>query len=131
MRAIHGITLGAAVSILVTSSSSWAQKPPPPPPAAPGAGAGTTLCWATTTRWRPYPPPPYGAPPPYYGPPPQGSYGYGPPPVRIPYRDGESHPGYHIEENPRKGLVISGAIRVRRTVLFLRDGGALELEQRR
>ena len=30
--------------------------------------------------------------------------------MRIPYREGEFHPGYHIEENPIKGLVISGYV---------------------
>jgi hypothetical protein len=109
MRAIHCITLGAGVSILVTSSSSWAQKAPPPP-AAPAAAPAQPYPAQPPPGAAPYPSPPYGAPPPYYGPPPQGAYGYAPPPVRIPYHEGESHPGYHLEENPRKGLVISGAV---------------------
>jgi hypothetical protein len=51
---------------------------------------------------------PYGAPPQYY--PPPAAYGYQPLPPRLPYREGESHPGYHVEEGPRKGFVISGAV---------------------
>lgn len=30
-------------------------------------------------------------------------------PQRFPYREGETHPGYHVEERPRLGLVIGGA----------------------
>jgi hypothetical protein len=32
------------------------------------------------------------------------------PPPRLPYRKGESYPGYHIEERPRPGLIIGGAL---------------------
>lgn len=83
--------------------------PPPgygyPPPGYPPQGYG-------------YPPPGYfpqgyGYPPPGY--PPQG-YGYPPqaygvPPPSLPYRKGDRVPaGYHVEEKPRKGLVVTGVL---------------------
>lgn len=105
MRAIRRVTLGLGLSLVLTSASSWAQQPYPPPPAAPGT---PPQGYPPPYPGAPYAPPPYGAPQ-YYAPPPQG-FGYVPPPARIPYREGESHPGYHVEERPIKGLVISGYV---------------------
>jgi len=109
MGAIRTFAFAVGVSIGLSSAPAWAQYPPPPA-APPG--------YPPPYPAQPYPPPPYGAPP-YYAPPPYGApqyypppgaYGYAPPPMRIPYREGESHPGYHIEENPIKGLVVSGFV---------------------
>jgi hypothetical protein len=93
MRVIHRLTLGMGLAIFLASTSSRAQQQPYPPPGpAP----------------QPYAPPGYYPPPAapyYYYPQPT----YQPPPARIPYRDGAPvPPGYHIEESPRKGLVIAG-----------------------
>jgi hypothetical protein len=32
------------------------------------------------------------------------------PPPRLPYRKGQSYPGYHVEARPRPGLIIGGAL---------------------
>ncbi|MET0791166.1 MAG: hypothetical protein ABW061_06555 [Polyangiaceae bacterium] len=60
-----------------------------------------------------YPPPPgYG----YQYPPPPGyaypaySYQQRRPPESVPYQGGPIPTGYHLEERPRKGLIISGAL---------------------
>ncbi len=105
MRAIPCITLRVGISIFLTSSSLWAQRPAPPPP-APAPPLAAQPYPGQPPYAASYPRPPYGAQP-YYGPPP---YGYVPRPARIPYNEGPVPPGYHLEEGPRKGLVISGAV---------------------
>jgi hypothetical protein len=71
---------------------------------------------------QPYPPPAQQAPYPYYQAPAQGyaPSPYVPPPSpRLKYQEGMAPPhGYHIEENPRRGLVISGFV-VLGTTYFL------------
>jgi hypothetical protein len=82
MRALVLVGLGLSFSILLGSTSSWAQGAPPP------------------------------AQYPYY-PPPPGAYAQQPgaAPVKLRYQDGVAPPaGYHMEEHPRKGLVIGGAV---------------------
>jgi hypothetical protein len=123
MRAISHLTLGVGTSIFLTSSLLLAQQPAPRPAAPPAPpAAAPAQPYPGQPPAQPYPgqppapypgqpstaPPPYGAPP-NYAPPPPG-YGYAPPPARLAYREGEARPGYHLEESPRKGLVISGAI---------------------
>src|SRR6266511_1504317 len=84
MRAFLHLGL-AASAFMLASVTSHAQGTPPPAPASQ----------------------PSVAPYPYY-PPPPGAYG----PVAPPrFREGvPPPPGYHIEEHPRKGLVIAGSI---------------------
>jgi hypothetical protein len=129
MRASFLVGWGLGVGMASVAAAALAQGTPQQAPPAP----------------YPYGPPPYqpyatqpGYPPPGYPPPgyppgqqlPQNAYpnGYpgayaGPyaptPPTKLPYREGVAPPaGYHLEENPRKGLVISGAI-VLGTTYFL------------
>jgi hypothetical protein len=102
--------LGVGMSLLVLSNSVNAQQAPPPATAPmPQPYPGQPVYGPSPYGAPPYAPPPYGAPPQYY-PPPSTAYGWQPLPPRLPYREGESHPGYHVEENPRKGFVISGAV---------------------
>jgi hypothetical protein len=87
--------------------TAGAQQPAPgyPPPGYPPPG---------------YPPPGYGYPPPGYGYPPPGAYGPGyyyppqptPPTVKpSAWKEGDPvPPGYHVEEQVRKGMVIAGSI---------------------
>jgi hypothetical protein len=133
MRARLGMGFGLGLWIASVPVTALAQSSPPPPAATPPAPYS-------------YPPPPYyqqpypvqpgypqpGYPPPGY--PPQGQVppnaypngypgAYGPyaptPPTKLPYREGAAPPpGYHIEQGPRKGLVIAGAI-VLGTTYFL------------
>ena len=102
--------------MFLASGSAAAQGAPPPQPAQP---------------YPYYPPAPPGAYPPAAYPPgsyppgtyPPGAYpqypggyatpyAYAPPkPVKLAYHEGQAPPpGYHLEENPRKGLVIAGAV---------------------
>ncbi len=82
-----------------TASAPPGSAPPPAPPsqaAPPGS----------------YPPPPpgygYAPPPPAYGYPP---YGYQRRPMdSMVYQGGPVPAGFHLEERPRKGLIISGAL---------------------
>jgi hypothetical protein len=103
MRAHHLAGIAASISIGLGSAAAAAQtaQPYPPPP-------------YQQPQQTPYPY--YQAPPPGYGQPPQ----YVPPPSpRIKYQPGMAPPqGYHIEETPRKGLVISGFV-VLGTTYFL------------
>jgi hypothetical protein len=91
------------VALALCFTSTWAQAqtapaaPPPTAPAAPTAAPAAA--------------PPTAAAPPYYYPPP--GYAYPPaayqPPAELPYKEGAPIPvGYHIEERPRKGLLIAG-----------------------
>lgn len=84
-----------------------APQPPAPPPgpapapasAAPGAAPGYA-----------YPPPP-GYP--YAYPYPYPPYGYARAmrvPESVPYQGGPVPRGYHVEERPRRGLIIAGAL---------------------
>jgi len=88
MRALVLAGLGLSFSILFASASSWAQGAPPPPQQGyPGQA--------------PYP----------YQPPGAYAQQQGAPPAKLRYQDGAAPPaGYHVEEHPRKGLVISGAV---------------------
>lgn len=92
-------------------------------PSAPGAAAAaqpTQPAVAAQPAAPAQPPPgyPYQYPPPppgYAYPPPPGyaypAYGYQRrPPDTVPYHGGPIPPGYHLEERPRKGLIISGAL---------------------
>src|SRR5258706_913937 len=101
MRAPLLVRLAASLSMGLASTTSSAQSQSGPYPPAPYVQPGAY------PPYPPYAPPPY-APPPYYVPPPQ----YVPPPSpRIKYQEGMAAPrGYHLEESPRKGLVISGAV---------------------
>jgi len=98
MRTLLSAVTGLLGSILLASTAASAQTSAPYPtsPTSPPSG-----------------PPPY---PPNYQPPPAAPYpGYAPAPVapgaRLRYREGvPPPPGYHLEESPRKGLVISGAV---------------------
>ena len=82
---------------MVTTSLVAAQAQPAP--AAPASAA----------------PPAYpGYPAPAYAPPPPG-YMYAPAPVlrapdNVPYEGGPIPAGYHLEDRPRRGLVIGGAV---------------------
>jgi hypothetical protein len=92
-------------SILFAPMSGSAQVAPPRPPPPQG-----------------YPPPPQGygqqppqgygqQPPPYYAPPPGAYPQQSLAPAKLRYQDGVAPPaGYHIEEHPRKGLVVAGAV---------------------
>jgi hypothetical protein len=97
--------LGTLVLCAVFASTSLAAAQSPPPAAA-----------------APYPAaaPPPGAPPAAYPPPPAG-YAYPPPgyaayptplraPDSVPYDGGPVPAGYHVEERPRRGLLIGGPI---------------------
>jgi hypothetical protein len=103
MRAHLLAGIAASLSIGLGSAEASAQAAQPYPP--------------------PYPPPPQQAPYPYYQQTPPPGYApapYVPPPApRIKYQEGMAPPhGYHIEENPRRGLVISGYV-VLGTTYFL------------
>src|SRR5262245_51887322 len=92
------VSLAASVSVWLASAASSAQPYPPAPYAAPNAPSPYPY----------YPPPAYGPPPAYVPPPQYAPPTYAPSP-RIKYEPGMAPPrGYHLEENPRKGLVISG-----------------------
>jgi hypothetical protein len=102
MRAPLVVGFAAAFSILLGPLTSSAQTSGPYPPAP----------YVQQGAYPPYPPypPPSSAPPPGYVPPP-GYAPYSPPPPRIKYQAGMTPPpGYHLEENPRKGLVVSGSV---------------------
>ena len=124
---MRDLTLGriapiAAAFVMVwgMTRSAAAQAPAAPPPqaapaqAAPAPAQGAP---AAPPAGYPYPPPPpgygYGYP---YPPPPGYAYpGYAPtyqrrPPDVLPYQGGPVPSGYHLEERPRKGLIISGAL---------------------
>ena len=113
----------ASVFCLIATSAApaSAQTPAAPstapaaPSAAPATTAPATVAPATAAPAAPPPPPPgYGYPPPpgyAYPPPPYGSY---PAPLRppesVPYEGGPVPAGYHVEERPRRGLIIAGAV---------------------
>jgi hypothetical protein len=101
MRAPLLVGLAALAAAALASTSSAAQsKPYPGIPFPPEGG------------FPPYPyyPPPNATPPNYVPPPQYVPPTYGPSP-RIKYVEGmATPPGYHLEENPRKGLVIAGAV---------------------
>jgi hypothetical protein len=107
MRPSSVVGLATSFSIWLASVGASAQAGPqyPAPYAQPGA---------------PYPyyvaPPPPMMPPPAYGPQyTQPSYA----PPRIKYQEGMAPPrGYHLEENPRRGLVVAGSV-VLGTTYFL------------
>jgi hypothetical protein len=79
-----------------------AAPPPAPPGAAPPPGA--------------YPPPGYPAyPPPAAYPPPPPGYAYAyptapRPPESVAYEGGPVPAGYHVEERPRRGMLIAGPL---------------------
>jgi hypothetical protein len=107
MRAhLIGAAFFAIALAPATSSAQSAPGPYPPIPYTPGGMAPY-----------PYYPPPNLTPPPTYVPPPGYSpYGLNP---RLKYEEGMPPPrGYHLEENPRKGLVISGALVLGGSYLF-------------
>ncbi len=97
--------------IVFAAAPAAAQTPPVPnravaaPSEAPAPGAVPS--GATPIPGYAYPPPPpYGYPPP--------AYGVYPTPLRapesVPYNGGPVPAGYHIEERPRRGLIIGGAV---------------------
>lgn len=96
----RAVRIAGALGIMMSRTAVAQTAPPenagPPPQAQPPQGQ---------------PPPGYGYPPPGYGYPPPG-YGYAPPPNQPPHWEpgDPAPPGYHVEEKPRTGLVIAGAI---------------------
>jgi hypothetical protein len=96
------LALGASTLCLSAAWSSLAAAQAAPPPAAyPPAAAPAPG----------YPPPAgYPAPPPGYA---YATPGYGPrlrAPDSVPYDGGPVPAGYHVEERPRRGLLIGGPI---------------------
>jgi len=104
-------------SVLSSATPAAAQTAPPAPAPAPA------LPVAAQPPLAPPPPPPPGsappAPPPYAYPPPPYGYAYPPPPygyarpmvpATVPYEGGPVPPGFHVEERPRRGLIIAGAV---------------------
>jgi hypothetical protein len=103
-----GITKQAAAQTATSTAPATAPATQPAPTAAPPAAP------AQPPPGYAYPPPPpgyayqYPPPPPGYGYP---AYGYQRrPPDSVPYQGGQIPAGYHLEERPRKGLIISGAL---------------------
>ncbi|HEY5377835.1 MAG TPA: hypothetical protein VIK01_29340, partial [Polyangiaceae bacterium] len=117
MRDFLGWRLAPLVSsfclLAAAAKPAAAQTPAPPAAAAPQAAPQLAA---------PPPAPPGAAPAPQYPggypPPPPGyaypAYGAYPQPLRmpdsVPYAGGPVPAGYHIEERPRRGLVIAGTI---------------------
>ena len=98
----------APAAATAPTPASAAPAPPAPAPTPPGAPAQPPPGYPYQ-----YPPPPPGyayqyPPPPNYAYPP---YGYQRrPPATVPYQGGAIPTGYHLEERPKKGLIISGAL---------------------
>jgi hypothetical protein len=95
MRPLVAIAVALSCSVFFASTKSFGQGAPPakPPSAQPPY---------------PYYQQPYPQPYPYYQQAQPGTYGPSP---TLPYREGSALPaGYHLEERPRKGLVIAGAV---------------------
>jgi hypothetical protein len=79
-----------------------------PPPAPPGAAPPPPAAYPPPPGYAAYPPP--GAYPP---PPPGYAYAYPSaprPPESIPYEGGPVPAGYHVEERPRRGMLIAGPV---------------------
>ena len=102
-----------------------AQAPPPsvPAPATVAPSQPSPASAAPVQPAAPAQPPPYPyqypPPPPGYAyqyPPPPPGYAYPAyayqrrPPATVPYTGGSIPQGYHLEERPRNGLIISGAL---------------------
>ncbi|MES1176915.1 MAG: hypothetical protein ABUL62_21515 [Myxococcales bacterium] len=112
---IVGMTKLAAAQSTPPSPPAAAPQPAPAP-AAPAQSAAQPVAPAAPPPGYPYqyPPPPPGYP--YQYPPPPGyaypAYPYQArrPPDTVPYQGGAIPPGYHLEERPKKGLIISGAL---------------------
>ena len=111
-KALHtGLGL-AMVATLGLSSTALAQQPPPPPPQPPPG--------------QPQPgydqPPPGGAyGQPYGQPQPYGPQPYGPqaqPYPQHPPQPGQAPPGFRLEEQPIKGLIVAGAVTLGSVWLF-------------
>jgi hypothetical protein len=114
-----GVTKQAAAQAAPPSApvASAAAPQPAPTTAAPAQPVAPAQAVAPAQ-----PPPgyPYQYPPPppgygYYPPPPPGyaypAYGYARrPPDTVAYQGGPIPAGYHLEERPKKGLIISGAL---------------------
>jgi hypothetical protein len=107
------------LSILFVGAMSFAQgKPqsgPPPYPAQPPPPGAYPQAAAPT----PYPYYQQAPPGTYQEAAPGGYAGYAPPPPILKYQEGARAPaGYHLEERPRKGLVVAGSV-VLGTTYFL------------
>jgi hypothetical protein len=121
-----------AAAFFLTSGMTKHAAAQAAPPSAPAAAAATQPVPApqapappvSALPAAPAQPPPgypyqYPPPPPGYGyqyPPPPPGYAYPGyayarrPPESVPYQGGPIPAGYHLEERPRKGLIISGAL---------------------
>lgn len=113
--------------IIAAAAPAAAQIPPPAAPvpqAAPVAPAPVPQAAPVAPAPVPQAAPPVAAPPPgyTYAPPPPGyAYAYPAPPgyvaypsprapESVPYNGGPIPHGYHLEERPRRGLIIGGAL---------------------
>jgi hypothetical protein len=115
----------ALFALIITSASlAAAQAAPVPPPAAP-PGAAPAQPAAPAAPLTAPPPAPPGAAPPAYGypaypapvayPPPPPGYAYAYPtapraPESVAYDGGPVPAGYHVEERPRRGMLVAGPI---------------------
>lgn len=112
---------------LIVTSASWvAAQAAPAPAAPPGATAAqpTTAAPLAPPPAAPpgaapapagYPPAGYPAYPPAAYPPPPPGYAYAyptalRPPESIPYEGGPVPAGYHVEDRPRRGMLIAGPV---------------------
>lgn len=115
--------VASVFSVLIAAAAPAAAQTPVAPSPAPVAPAPAPAVAPQPVA--PQPAPPAAAPPGYtYSPPPPGyayAYpappGYAPPypaplraPESAPYNGGPVPRGYHLEERPRRGLIIGGAL---------------------
>jgi len=115
MASVFCLIIAAAAPAAAQTPAPSAAPAPAAPAAAPAPAPAPAPATAPPAAPAAAPPPPgYAYPPPPYGYPPPGYPMYPAPQLRqpesVPYNGGPVPHGYHVEERPRRGLIIGGAL---------------------